>query len=201
MKKKRGKKAQFYIIAAIIIVLVVISISSIATYSIVRSQPKSVVELSRTLETESPGIIRYGIRNNQNVTSLMENFTEKDFATYFGLSPDYATTNITFVYGNKTQLAIVRYIKVESQITVGTIKTTTREIQIDKRPLIPTPGKEITIKVDKKDYTFKLEDGQIFYFVLSNENNGEIYIETPSAPSSLDEEEIVSSEEQNNRNK
>ena len=83
MNKIRGKKAQFYIIAAVIIVLIVISVSSVVTYSFVRSQPKSVAELSQTLEIESPSIIKYGLYNNENMSALMENFTTTDFKNYF----------------------------------------------------------------------------------------------------------------------
>jgi len=181
--KKRGKKGQFYIIAAVIIVLVVISVSSVVTYSVVKSQPKSVTELSKTLETESPYVIKYGFYNNQNLTALMENFTEIDFATYFGLSSDYATTNITFVYGNRSQLVIVKYIKTNTgTIGFGNSQYSTRGIEVNKTNLTPAPGEDITIVIYGNKYTFALEEGQIFYFVLTNEKNGEIYVETNSPP-------------------
>ena len=82
MDKKKGKRAQFYLLAAVIVVLVIMSLSSVVTYSIIRSQPKSTQELSQNLRTESPNVIRYGIFNNQNMSSLMQNFTEADFANY-----------------------------------------------------------------------------------------------------------------------
>jgi len=181
MVKRRCKRGQFYLIAAVIIVLVVISMSSVVTYSIVKSQPKSVTELSQTLETESPKVIKYGLYNNQNISALMENFTEKDFAGYFGLSSDYATTNITFVYGNKTQLTVVKYIKTDSGgISFGTSQIPTRSFDVNKTILLPTSDKNVTIVINGNKYTFELEEGQMFYFVLSNEKNGEIYVETNS---------------------
>ncbi len=183
MIKRRCKKAQFYIIAAVIIVLAVISMSSVVTYSIVKSEPKSIIELSQTLETESPNVVKYGLYNNKNITELMENFTEEDFAAYFGLSSDYATTNITFVYGNRTLLVVVKYIKVDTGgISVVGTQLSTRSFTVEKTPITPSSDKEITVVIYGIPYTFELEEGQIFYFVLTNEKNGEIYVETNSPP-------------------
>ena len=180
MNKKRGKRAQFYILAAIIIVLIVISISSVVTYSVVRSQPKSIGELSQTLKIESNGLIKYGLYNQQNLTKLIENFTEEDFAQYFLLSPDYDTTNMTFVYGNKTQLVVVRYIKSNSGGAgfIGGPQYQTRSVNVSKTSLAPTPGTDMNITVSGKSYRFELQEGQIFYFVVSNYKEGEVYVQT-----------------------
>ncbi|MBS3079723.1 hypothetical protein J4218_06385 [Candidatus Pacearchaeota archaeon] len=181
MDKKKGKRAQFYLLAAVIVVLVIMSLSSVVTYSIIRSQPKSTQELSQNLRTESPNVIRYGIFNNQNMSSLMQNFTEADFANYFELSPDYDTTNITFVYGNKSELNIVNYTKEESGSTcVGNSCSSSRTTQSEKKTFTPGPGNNITVEINGRNYTFELQEGQIFYFVISNEQNGEIFIQTNS---------------------
>jgi len=48
--KKRGKKAQFYLIAAIIIIMILITILSVRTYIVTKPEPRKLQDLRRYFE-------------------------------------------------------------------------------------------------------------------------------------------------------
>ncbi len=102
MKNKRG---QFFIIAAIIIITVIISIVTVSNYS----QPKQTTklyDLGQELGIESQQVLDYGTYNELNDTemqSLMENFIQ-NYVSYMG-----GKRNIYFVFGNAQVIDVVGY--------------------------------------------------------------------------------------------
>ena len=175
MKNKRG---QFYIVAAIIIVLVLTSLTTIKTYANIKSNPQIIENIGSNLKVETPKIIDYGVYNGNDTNSLMGNFSSKDFAAYFLTKTDYA--NAVFVYGNKDGLHRVNYTKGES----GTIELGGTIIQLKNSKVevgeitLENKGKDsVEVEILKKKHKFKLKDNQIFYFIITKEENGENYIE------------------------
>ena len=61
-----NKRGQFYLVAAVIIVLVVIGISSVKTYSVIKSEPQNLEDLSLELSEETARIVDYGVYNGEN---------------------------------------------------------------------------------------------------------------------------------------
>lgn len=187
MVEKRDKKAQFYILAAIIVVLITISISSVATYGYVKSEPKSTKELGNVLKIESNNVIKYGVYNEKDMGNLIKDFAQEDFSKYFELSPDYDTTNITVVYGNKDKLEVVDFSKsYDSGVSLGNSETRVRSLNKKsipskvKKPDNPRNNQinDVSVAVSGKNYDFKLEEGQTFYFVIINYKMEEVYVET-----------------------
>ena len=56
-----NKKGQFYLIAAIIIVIVLVSLNSISTNFILHSKPQTIEEISSDVNRESYKVIEYGL--------------------------------------------------------------------------------------------------------------------------------------------
>jgi hypothetical protein len=188
---KKDKRGQFYILSAIIIALVVTSVSSVITHGFVKSEPKSTKELSNALKIESNNVIKYGISNEENIDLIMESFTQKDLIDYFALSPDFETTNITFVYGNRNELKILEYSKENTgEASLGNSGMKIRKPKMEIRKVSPEDLKrehpsrgpndenDLTVNVSGQNYNFRLEEGQTFYFVIQNYKGGEIFVET-----------------------
>lgn len=173
-----NKRGQFYIVAAIIMILVLSSLASVSTYVIAKSKSKSVRDLSNELNEETSRIIDYGIYNKENLSSLMYNFTQKDFADY--LLHKSPGTNITFIYGNKNELNAVQYFWGGSgQVSIGRASYRTNEISGENLPVtILEQEGLLNVTLLKKDYYFKLRENEMFYFAIIKEENGEISVET-----------------------
>ena len=88
--------------------------------------------------------------------------------------------NIVFVYGNKTDLKAVKY----NTASTGTISASIGgnivwqsfapfAEQIDVTP----SADELIVTILGKDYRFKVREGEMFYFVIIQEKNGEVYVE------------------------
>ncbi len=180
------KKGQFYIVAAILLVLIISTLVSIKTYSYVKSQPQTLEEAGLDLREESSRILDYGVYNQANLTEILKNFTEDEFAEYFLRKTDY--TNLTFIYGNKKDLYKVEYLKNDStsSVSLGTltyipIKHTlikTEQINVKELDVDPTDGNEIIgVTILNNSYKFKLKENEVFYFVIGKEQNGEVFIE------------------------
>lgn len=179
-KKRVAKKAQFYILAAIIIVLIVITLSSIVTYSVVRTEPKSVSEIEKILRSESSNIVKYGMVSG-NVK--LDEFTRTDLANYLGLNPDLSRTNITIVYGNgesDTLQAITYSEESSGSVGIGGVEQRFRKAKTSIESVSITDTADGKVKVDilQKEYTFDLKEGENFYFVIVNEQGGETFVGT-----------------------
>jgi hypothetical protein len=172
------KRGQFYIVAAVMIFLVVSSLATVATYSIVKSRPKTVSDLSSELNDESSRIIDYGLYTKQNVTSIQYQFTQNDFTSYYLHKTNGA--NITFIYGNKSYLNAIQYSKVSSgQIALLHATYKTNVFSSNSIPItVDEAHGYINVTLLNKEYSFKKRDNEMFYFVITKEDQGEVFVES-----------------------
>ena len=78
----RGKKGQFYLIAAIFIILIMFGTTSIATQASVKPEPRTIKNLGDELNRETYKIIEHGVVKDTDLPRLIENFSGKDMAKY-----------------------------------------------------------------------------------------------------------------------
>ncbi len=180
MKNKRG---QFYIVAAIVIVLILGGIASIKTYAIVKPKPKTIYDLSSELKEETSRIVDYGIYNeDENLSSVLDDFIETEFASYFFQKTENA--EIILIYGNRENLFAVQYDEeslgtISATIGTGTIDWTSLEEVSNKIPIEISPGEDVVeVNFQNKTYEFDLMENEMFYFVIVEERDGEVYVET-----------------------
>lgn len=173
----KNKKGQFYIVAAIIIIIVIASLTSIVTYTLVKPEPKTIQDLSSELKEESAKIIDFGIYNGVNLTSLLENFTEEDISDYIYQKAKGA--NITFIYGNKEDLYRVDYSKRNiGEIGIGSIGINSyKKYKTKSKITISSNEDELNVNILDREFKFKLRDNEMFYFVIVKEKEGEVFIE------------------------
>jgi hypothetical protein len=184
MKNKRvdnkflNKKAQFYLVAAIIIVLIISGIVSVKTYAMIKAKPRAVQDLSSELKEESLRIVDYGVYQEQDKEELLHNFTDTEFAPYF--LKKTANSNVVFVYGNKTDLFAVKYNTVSTggiSASIGSAVTTWTTATTFADRVTVTPTDPIEVNILNKTFTFKLGDNEVFYFVIVQEREGELYVD------------------------
>ena len=152
--KRDDKNGQFFLIATVIIVALIIALATYINYSRTESYSK-IKELKKELEIESSYVLDYGIYNEKDMNNLLEKFAT-NFSDYVG-----EDINLYFIYGKEGSLQGLKYEQ-------GTKDTLT----------VSESGGKATITIEGKEYEFDINAGQSFYYVLSQDINGEKYIAT-----------------------
>lgn len=178
--RAKNKKAQFYLVAAILILLAIAGLTSVTTYAITKSEPRQIKDFSAELKEEGPRIIDYGVVNNKNLTKVFENFTEYEYAPYFLKKTQQ--TSIVFLYGNESDFYVSQY----NQEDTGTISASlggsnVNWNQIDtysnRTKVTVISGDSLEVNVLGNDYSFDIRANEMFYFVIVQEKDGEKYVE------------------------
>jgi len=174
-----NKRGQVFLIAALLIVIIAISLTAMGTFASASPEPNTIKTLKQDLERETHEIIDYGIYQEKDIELLIDEFTTDKFAPYFLDKTD--NTNIVFVYGDKTNLKAVKYntastgtisAQIGGNINWQNFGTFTEKIQIT-----PSPSNTLTVTLLNQDYIFKLRENEMFYFIVVQERVGETYIE------------------------
>ncbi|MEK6914765.1 MAG: hypothetical protein AABW83_03895 [Nanoarchaeota archaeon] len=175
LKKDMNKRGQFYLIASIFIVLIIFGTSSIATYTIIKPEPRTITDLSNDINRESYKIIEYGIFNNKNLNELSSKFAGEEISKYVLKKDEDA--NILFLYGNKNDINAIAIGKEDT----GNIEIGEFNFQVNNdfsrkiKPIIKNDLVEV--KISGKKYNFKIKDNEMFYFLMVKEKDGEIFVE------------------------
>jgi len=166
--KKRG---QFYLIGALIIILVVVSLLAVNNYARSKPTESNVYDISNDISRESKDVIDYGVYNSADIPALMNSFTN----SYVKAEP---SKKWFFVYGNQDNVTILAYLMQTSAISVdigggaSRIDVDTNVVRFDKS-VKPDPGSnEVTITIDGVSYDFNINAGQNFYFIISEKTAG-----------------------------
>ena len=180
-----NKRGQFYIIAAVLITMVLFGMAGVATYTVIKPEPRTIKDLSSDLNRESYKIIEYGIHEERDLVELSESFAGEDVAEYFLKKTDNA--NIVFVYGrDKDNLNSLSYKKDHTgTITIGGSGWRSSQGYYQTKKLEANDFEDDFIKVKILDttYFFDLKDNEMFYFVIVKERGKEKFIERNEKPS------------------
>jgi len=105
------KRGQFFIIAAIVIITVIVSIATVSNYT-QRKDAVKLYDLGQELGIESQQVLEYGTYNelsDEEMTALMETFI-KNYVSYIE-----EKKNIYFVFGNKEKINVIGYQEIVSE--------------------------------------------------------------------------------------
>jgi hypothetical protein len=180
MKKRLNKRGQIYLVAAIIIVMILAGIASVKTYAVAKTEPRKIKDISSELKEETSRIIDYGIYSRANLNNLLNSFNQ-EFSEYFLEKTE--ETNIVFIYGNKTNLYSVQYNDQYTGAVVANIggasPTWSDSEPIINKTDITTKIQDNKIKVNllEKDFVFDVGEGEVFYFLISQQAGDETIIE------------------------
>jgi hypothetical protein len=179
--KRVDRRAQFYLIAAIVIIAIIIGFVTLKNYS--QKPTTKIYDLSDELGIESDQVVEYGIVNGQTMVDLITNFTER-YAEYLQGDID----NLFFIFGNFEEgIKIVTY----EQITTGGIRIGGTEVTIvDDEPVVTTIEPDdipetgiIIIEIESEGgevirYEFELRPGENFYYIMQKKEGDQQYIVT-----------------------
>ena len=181
MNNKRG---QIFLVAAILIVSIVISLATAVNTVKVRQNNEAFYDLAKEVGFETKKVLDYGIFNTvTNINSLMDNYLE-NYTDY--LAPE----ETLFIYGNKTKGVVAKYFNETDGGDVGiftgtvpntiTIQYTTGQEalvnQIDEEP--DGEFDRVTVEINGITYEFNLRQGQNFFFVIIKDEDDEKFVAT-----------------------
>jgi len=180
--KRMNNRGQFYLVAAIIIVMILAGIASIKTYAIAKAEPRKIKDISSELKEETTRIIDYGIYSAVDLPILLERF-DNEFSEYFLKKTE--ETNIIFVYGNnKDGIYSVQYDTQYTGAVVASIgaASPTWEVSepIVQRDLIDSTEYSdgiLTVTILERNFEFEIKDGEVFYFLITQQRDDETFIE------------------------
>ena len=157
MRQKRG---QFYLIAALIIIALIIGYAGISNY-IQKKESIKLYDLGEELGIESENVLDYGTYNEFNVSEMEELLTGfiASYAEYIERGID-----ISFIFGNPDKIIVITYEELEGVPSTDII--------------YPEGEKKVTVTINGIVYEFKLKEGENFYFVISQELEGEQHVVT-----------------------
>ncbi|MDE1848659.1 MAG: hypothetical protein KGH55_01345 [Nanoarchaeota archaeon] len=167
-----NKRGQFYFIAAIIIVSIMASFVLISNYATSQSSP-NIYYLRDEISIESSKVIDYGIYNNFNSLQIQGNLTSLAEA-YINESQN---ENLYFLLGNSTNMTLVAYQTVKSNLTIEGVHDYTDLIgtgSIYSQSFTPQGG-GVTAILNGNIHVFDINLGENFFFIISNEKGGQNY--------------------------
>ena len=170
-----NKRGQFYLLAAIIIISVLIGFAFVKN-SINKKNEVKIYYLGDEVGIESGVVLDHGTYksyDDEEFASLLANFTEI-YAEFAGTGKE-----LYFIFGNKREISVASYLDVVSgHIFVGgTRYDIIKKKYFLQKIKVTTPDK-VEVIIGDNSYIFELKEGQNFYFVISQEVSGEVYIKT-----------------------
>jgi len=171
---QKNRRGQFYLLAAIVIIAIIIGFAAISNYAR-KKAPVRTYDVAEELGIEGGKVLDYGTYNEAvDNTELMEHFTTL-YQEYAGEDKE-----IYYVFGNYEEITAYKY----GEITTGTIDVsfgkTSLGLVIDARVKQTIDANmvdsEIKTNINNVDYVFELKPGENFYFIISQELEGEKYV-------------------------
>ncbi len=173
----KGKRGQFFLIAAVVIIVVVVSIVTITNYTEKRDVVK-LYDLGQELGIESQNVLDYGTYSELNETEmkvLMENFV-KNYVDYI-----QEKKNIYFIFGNSQRINLIGYQEIVNEsVCINVSGTCTPYLQVGETQeyTVATGVTRVAITIGGIEYDFKLKRGENFYFVIWQDIGGEKHVVT-----------------------
>jgi len=172
----RGKRGQFYIIAAVIIAIIILSITGLTNYVTVKEEPASFYDLGTNFGQEGPVVVNYGVYNSLVISDVVKRFTDA-YSDYMALTGEQEF-NLVVIYGNNRQATKTTYTRAstgEVETDLGTIPVSNAITSVTEP--IPTGQSSIDVRIQEKDYNFKLKENENFLFVMTTSKGFENYVE------------------------
>ena len=144
------KKGQFFLIAALVVILIAVSLGVIYNAVKLSDEDSSVIDLSNEIGFESAQIVESSTFEGRNESEISDRIL--NVTNYWAKSnPD---KEITVIYGNRERIFIVN----SSQLDLGSLTVSTGEesgsgsettITRVSRLIIENPGESFDVKVKK----------------------------------------------------
>lgn len=172
-----NKRGQFYILAAVIIIGVIIGLGVAVNTAKAKTKPAKFYDMSDEFGKESYKVIDYSIANKEDVDSKIQNFTETYVEDY--LKQNDPDAEVTFVFGDYDEVRVVNYTKNIGHVSMYIKEKMFAEELVTKKPeynIFKPIDREVNLNIAGNNYSFKLNEGQNFLFVLKKCKEEECYV-------------------------
>ncbi len=170
-----NKRGQVFLMAALIIAGILISVVRISNESTTLDEPEAFFDLSDEISFETKRVLDYGVINGPGIdvselaSQLLNNYSEA-----------IGNQDVAFVYGNAVTGVYAYYYQSIQVVAVTLFDGVVVPITIQSGSQIEAEYSSLsntaTIRIDGVDYTFNLKPGQNFYFVLAKDEGGEKFV-------------------------
>ena len=168
-----NKRGQFYLIAAIVIVTIAVGFVVISNSASAQQTP-NIYFLRDEIKIESSKVIDYSANSQLTGTQIQSTLTDLS-SRYINNSQN---SNFYFIFGNTTNMTFMSYEAYYTNITLNGIDYT-NNISIGKTYTKSfVPGSSVIIGFDGYPYSFPVNNGVNFNFVLSSNAGGQNYTAT-----------------------
>ena len=167
-----GKRGQFYLIAAIILATIIIGISVVVNYS--KKQDSGNLEnLKEELQIESENVLDYGAYNGFDDVQMKTLLT--DFSKNY-INSKGKDKNLYFIFGDSVSLTVVSSQSSEETARINVGEGIVDLIITQEGVSFSPSGNQISLIINDFTHNFKLEEGENFYFLISQEIGGGVYV-------------------------
>ena len=171
-----NNRAQFFLIAAVIIVFLVSSLVVVHNKAESKKEDSFTYDLEKEIVYESGKTFDVGTfqaKEDSQVNSEIENLSD----SYSKLNPK---TDFVFIYGNESEVVFLQY---DSTDTGGvSISFGGNAVEFDteqtrrQRVSLPRTGNALQLNLDEARFEFNLRQGKNFFTLLKKENEGERFV-------------------------
>ena len=180
---KRGNKAQFYIIAAIIIVLILIGLVGVTNYIIVKEEKQEFFDLGEVLSREGDWAYNYAIYGSEDVSSVLDEFSTS-FAQYVEENKE-KFFDLVIVYGDINEAKAIVFSKQKTggvEVNFGNTRidfATEGELVSQEEPIVPDPDTGyINFTIGNYTYEGYLGENENFIFYMTTDEEFEKVVST-----------------------
>ncbi len=166
--RRRGKKGQFYIIAAIIIIAVIVGFAAIRNYAQTGKKRTKIYDLGEELKIETGNVYDYGVYNGTDIDNLIENWAEiySEYTESQEIIEDWF-----FVYGNEEEMSAVTFTTTEAgeigiYTGMGRVGVQIQRGRVNRTIIGSIHGGRVNVTFQNFTYDFELEEGENFFFVI-----------------------------------
>ncbi|MDP1729203.1 MAG: hypothetical protein Q8L27_03315 [archaeon] len=158
---KDNQKAQFYIISAVIIIFIIMSLVSVSNYVSIKQQPEKTLSLTEVLKTEGEKIVENAEYTKGDINSNIESYLEL-FKKYIDENTQ-EDLNLVILYGDVNNLNNIQG-QIFTRASTGAVNLdfggqVTTINQGSEIKVNPTSIRVDTISTTEKTITLTIEEG------------------------------------------
>jgi len=169
-----NRRGQFYLLAAVVIIAAIIGFAAVSNYAN-RGTAVKVYDLKEELGFESEQVLEYGVLSD-NVENVTIHFTTL-YTDYVGDDKD-----LYFIYGDAGDVRVISYLEEVvggTSINIGTAEPYLEIVgRVEDTIEADANGGKVKFTIGETEYEFDLEDGENFYFIISQDLEGETHVAT-----------------------
>jgi hypothetical protein len=193
-----NKRGQFFLLAAVILSVVLVSLSTTVNYANTNKEPDKFYDLSYEIKQEGGEVINYGVYSSQDINGVVQTYTNNVSQYIADMDPD---TEIYFIYGNSSSVIVDNYAKTGVNGGLGCaerINSTTMlnlggtSVSSGLKPVsvgdsglsciqtvnLSGNSNKLNLKISNQTYNFALTSDQQFLIITKKKVGNETYIDS-----------------------